>query len=133
MGTKQLLLIVLGTILAALAISVGISLFQSQADSSNRDAVIVDLNNICDKAYTYFISSSDQGGGGRSFKNYKIPDALKSNANGTYVIQTAGNSTRIRFRGRGVEKGLNPRKQAGMVAYRLEINSSGKRTLVKLN
>lgn len=133
MGTKQLLLIMLTIIVAGAAIIVGIAIFNNHAETANRDAVIRDLNYLCDNAYAYFITSADQGGGGRSFKNYNMPTNFSSTQNGTYKIQTAGNNNHIIFRGRGTEPGANPKKQAGVVAYKLEIKSSGERVLKKLN
>ena len=54
MGQQQLLLIVLGVIIVGIAIAVGISMFKSNAQSSNRDQVINDLNNLAAKAQQYY-------------------------------------------------------------------------------
>ncbi len=133
MGTKQLFFILLTIVIAGVAITTGVVLFKSHAETANRDAVIRDLNNLCDDAYTYYITSTDQGGGGHSFKKYKMPSGFSSTQNGNYTIQTAGNNNHIIFRGRGNEPGANPKKQAGVVAYKLEIKSSADRVLTKLN
>ena len=53
MGQQQLLLIVLGVIIVGIAIAVGITMFKTNAQSSNRDQVINDLQNLAAKAQQY--------------------------------------------------------------------------------
>lgn len=102
MGQQQLLLIVLGVIIVGIAIAVGISMFKSNAQSSNRDQVINDLNNLAAKAQQYFRKPTAMAGGGQSFTNFGVPSTstpgvqgLSStdtvDANGHYaVLATAG-------------------------------------------
>ena len=84
MGQQQLLLIVLGVIIVGLAITIGISLFSSNAQSANRDAVIGDLDNLGSLARKYYISTISLGGGDQSFTGWTIPSALSTNGNGTF-------------------------------------------------
>jgi len=84
MGQQQLLLIVLGVIIVGLAITIGISLFSSNAQSANRDAVIGDLDNLGSLARKYYISTISLGGGDQSFTGWTIPSALATNGNGTF-------------------------------------------------
>ena len=84
MGQQQLLLIVLGVIIVGIAIVVGINLFNANAVSSNRDAVISDLNNLGALATQYYMKPSSMGGGGNTFTGWTIPATLDSTANGTY-------------------------------------------------
>ncbi|MCI0707002.1 MAG: hypothetical protein L0Y80_05925 [Ignavibacteriae bacterium] len=85
MGQQQLLLIILGVIIVGIAIAVGLSMFSSQSISSNKDAIINDLNNLFANAYQYRIRPASMGGGGGSYAGYKIPATLSENENGTYV------------------------------------------------
>jgi len=85
MGQQQLLLIILGVIIVGIAIAVGLSMFSSQSISSNKDAIINDLNNLFANAYQYRIRPASMGGGGGSYAGYKIPATLSSNENGTYT------------------------------------------------
>ena len=101
MGQQQLLLIVLGVIIAGIAVVVGINIFNASSISSNRDAVIEDLNNLAVLAHEYFKKPTQLAGGGNSFANYAIPSLLASDANGTYTIATAGSTTGITFQGVG--------------------------------
>jgi hypothetical protein len=102
-GQQQLLLIVLGVIIVGIAVIVGINLFNASAVSSNRDAVISDLNNLAVSAHEYFRKPSAMAGGGLSFANYSIPAGLSSNGNGTYSITTVGTATTIVFQGVGTQ------------------------------
>ncbi len=104
MGQQQLLLIVLGVIIVGIAIVVGINLFNANAVSSNRDAVIADLNNLAAFAHQYYIRPSAMGGGGNQFTGFTLPTGFSSNANGTYTIKTAGSATSIQFEGVGTAK-----------------------------
>ena len=90
MGQQQLLLIVLGVIIVGIAIAVGISMFKSNAQSSNRDQVINDLNNLAAKAQQYYRKPISMAGGGQSFANFGVNAGLSttdtSNANGHYAV-----------------------------------------------
>ncbi|MGD1006464.1 MAG: hypothetical protein ABR980_04440 [Ignavibacteriaceae bacterium] len=103
MGQQQLLLIVLGVIIVGIAIVVGINLFNANSISSNRDAVISDLNNLAVLAHEYFRKPTQFAGGGNSFASYAIPSTLASNADGAYTIATAGSATGITFQGVGIQ------------------------------
>ncbi len=84
MGQQQLLLIILGVIIVGIAIAVGLSMFSAQAISSNRDALINDLNNLFANAYQYRIRPTSMAGGGGSYVGYTIPTTLSRNENGTF-------------------------------------------------
>ncbi len=86
MGQQQLLLIVLGVIIVGIAIAVGISMFKSNAQSSNRDQVINDLNNLAAKAQQYFRKPTAMAGGGQSFTNFSLAPVDTGNANGSYSL-----------------------------------------------
>jgi hypothetical protein len=103
MGQQQLHLIVLGFILVSIAFIVGLDSFQSKAVESNRDAVIMDLNNLASYAQTYFRKTISYGGGGNSLIGYDVPTQLKENDNGTYTLISA-QPQKIILEGVGKEK-----------------------------
>jgi len=106
MGQQQLLLILLGVIIVAIALSVGLTLFQDSAVSANRDAVSNDLVALAARAQTYYRKPTSFGGGQNSFTGLAI-DKLTTkpvNANGTYEITTV-TSGQVVLTGTGVEIG----------------------------
>jgi Tfp pilus assembly protein PilE len=105
MGQQQLLLIVIGVIIVGIAIMVGINLASTSAQSTNRDAVIADLNNIGVLAQQYYRKPTTMGGDGNSFTNWTIPPNLTKTANGTYTA-TVG-ATVVTIVGTGNEVGNN--------------------------
>jgi len=86
MGTKQLLFIALGVIIAFIAVVAGMEFFAAKAVQSNRDAVILDLQRLAGSAQAYYKRGTVSGGGGKSFVGFKISPTLKKNDNGTYTI-----------------------------------------------
>lgn len=112
MGQQQLLLIILGVIVVGIAVAVGITMFQDNAISANRDAVTNDLVNLASRAQQYYRRPAALGGGGNSFVGLTADAAglakltsKTTNANGTYSIMTAGTSTSVVLKGVGTEKG----------------------------
>jgi hypothetical protein len=111
MGQQQLLLIVLGVIVVGIAVVVGINLFNANAVSSNRDAVISDLNNLGAMAQQYYKKPTSMGGGGNTFNQqgqaspvpWVIPAQLDTTANGTYTATV--NAQSVVIVGLGTEKG----------------------------
>ncbi len=101
MGQQQLLLIILGVIVVGIAVAVGITMFQDNAVSANRDAVVNDLVNLAARAQQFYRRPTSLGGGQNSFlglsgsggisKLVNVPTSSTSwlNANGTYTIQSA--------------------------------------------
>lgn len=102
MGQQQLLLIVLGVIIVGIAIVVGINLFNANAVSANRDAVISDLNNLAAMAQQYYKKPTSMAGGGNTFTNWTIPTQLQTTANGSYSLTSAAAQT-ITISGTGNE------------------------------
>lgn len=114
MGQQQLLLIILGTIIVGVAISVGVTMFVDNAISSNRDAVTMDLLTLASRAQAYYRKPTMMGGGGNSFVGLTAdaPGMAKltsksTNSNGVYSVMTAGTSTSVVLKGVGVEEGSN--------------------------
>lgn len=108
MGQQQLLLIILGVIIVGIAVAVGITMFQDNAVSANKDAVTNDLVNLAAKAQQHFRKPVALGGGGNTFQkdatgNDGIVDteitiddlvstAFSNNDNGVYKIDGTGAS-----------------------------------------
>jgi zinc-ribbon domain len=107
-------------IIIGIALAVGISMFKSNAQSSNRDQVINDLNNLAAKAQQYYRKPKVMGGGSESFRGFSLSDRDASNANGDYQIsneipavsyydptakQTASNTSSVVIVGWGEEIG----------------------------
>ena len=99
MGQQQLLLIILGVIIVGIAVAVGITMFQDNAVSANRDAVTNDLVQLAAKSQQFFRKPVSLGGGGNSFTLITgdapgmallVSTAFSNNDNGTYTISTAG-------------------------------------------
>ncbi len=110
MGQQQLLLIILGVIIVGIAVAVGITMFQDNAVSANRDAVTNDLVQLAAKAQQYYRKPTSLGGGGNSFATLTadaaglallVSTAFSNNDNGTYSISTAGDATDVIFTGVG--------------------------------
>jgi type II secretory pathway pseudopilin PulG len=86
MGQQQLLLIVLGVIIVGIAIAVGISMFKANAQSSNRDAIVNDLNNLAASAQQFYRKPTSMGGGSQTFNGFGFSSADTGNGNGSYFL-----------------------------------------------
>ena len=113
MGTQQILLIVLSVIIVGIAVAVGITMFNTQAQNANRQALVADANNFASQMIAYYKTPTSHGGGGRAFE--ASMDTLEvwlgftsggvySNDNGTYTLTRTSAST-IQIVGTGTEKG----------------------------
>ncbi len=116
MGQQQLLLIILGVIVVGIAVAVGITMFQDNAVSANRDAVVNDLVNLAARAQQYYRRPTSLGGGQNSFSGLvadvtglrKLVNTNASpwvNANGSYRISVAGSDSSVWIEGLGNELG----------------------------
>jgi hypothetical protein len=126
MGQQQLLLIVLGVIVVGIAIAIGITLFSADAVSSNRDAVVSDLNSLGVKAIQHYKKPTSMGGGGNTFTGWILPLELDTTANGNYTRTVAAQSVTII--GYGTEKAPNGNK----IRYTATVRPTGT-TVVKNN
>ena len=85
MGQQQLLLIILGVIIVGVAIAVGIAMFGASSVSSNKDALINDLQNLGADAYQFKARLITMGGGSGRYTGYYVPLKLQSNDNGSFT------------------------------------------------
>lgn len=86
MGTQQLLLLVLGTIVVAIAIGVGIAEFKAYHVEAVGDEIQEQLMNLAAEAIAYAKKPATLGGGGGSFGGYQIPRTMQASANATYDL-----------------------------------------------
>ena len=85
MGQQQLLLIVLGVLLVAIAIAVGLGLFAAQSIQANKSAIINDLNQIAAYANHFRVTTTSMGGGQGSYAGFTIPVTMTSTENASYA------------------------------------------------
>jgi hypothetical protein len=111
MGQQQLLLIILGTIVVGIAVVVGITIFQDNAISANRDAVTNDLVALGARAQQYYRRPIAVGGGGTSFEGLTMGKLVGPatgdqwvNPNGTYSIDGTPTKLEVDMKGIGFEK-----------------------------
>ncbi|MFH2004002.1 MAG: hypothetical protein ABIK27_04560 [Bacteroidota bacterium] len=89
MGQQQLLLIILGVIIVGIAIAVGITMFSAQAISSNKDAILADVNNLGADAFQFKIRPLAMGGGAGVYTGYAVKPLGAwgtNNPNATYTV-----------------------------------------------
>jgi hypothetical protein len=86
MGTQQLLLVIVGIIITAIGIAVGIQLFGASSTSANKDAIVNDINNIAANAKQYRSKIRSLGGGGNSYVGYVLPAKMVSNDDGSFSL-----------------------------------------------
>lgn len=73
MGIQQILLILLSVVIVGVAISMGIFMFNQQAVSANRNAVIADINNISANSLAFIRAPRTMGGGEGNWIPYDRP------------------------------------------------------------
>jgi hypothetical protein len=106
MGQQQLLLVILGVIIVGFAIAIGITLFGAQSVSSNRDAMINDINHLAMVAYQFRISLRSMGGGQGDYSTFVIPLQMRSNSNGLYSV-TGAQANTLTFKATSVNDASN--------------------------
>lgn len=85
MGQQQLLLIVVGLIVVAIAIAFSITMFRQHAADTKRDIVMTECMNLGNMAMTFYEKPKTFGGGGFSFEGWDIPDQLTTTSSGYYI------------------------------------------------
>src|SRR3989304_2770209 len=111
MGQQQLLLIILGVIVVGIAVVIGITMFQDNAISANRDAVTNDLVSLGARAQQYYRRPLPMGGGGVSFEGLTMGKLVGPvtgsqwvNPNGTFEVDGEPTQTEVNLKGIGFEK-----------------------------
>ena len=115
MGQQQLLIVILGTIIVGIAISVAVLMFNDQASATNRDEVVADLAHLSSLAQAYYRKPRILGGGGGSFTGLTLRSLTSNpahprNLNGTYTMDpdpVGGTPSYVTIIGVGTETGTN--------------------------
>lgn len=107
MGQQQLLLIVLGIIIVAIAVFLGVWLFSVNAVEAKRNNVTSELVNLAVMAQGHYLRPTSMGGGGRTFNGWVIPAQLKITANGSYSSAVTADSVVITGIGNEVVTGTD--------------------------
>ncbi len=116
MGQQQILLLVVAAIVVVIAITIGIQMFTTNAQSSNRDSIVSELNNLGTLAIQYYRKTPPYGGGGLSFKSWTIPEQLETTSNGMYSLATTDLNATITALGREMgEDGSTPIEMIAVV------------------
>ena len=103
MGTQQLLLIIVGTVVVIIAVMVGINLFWSEAQSSNRDALSNELIHESALAAQWRRKPALFGGGSNTtFVGYRL--SKTENMDGSFNIRSA-EATVLTIEAHGTEIG----------------------------
>ena len=97
MGQQQLLLIILSVCIVAVAIAVGITIYNTWSIKSNKDGMINDLNTASGLAYGYYTRARMMGGGNGSYGGFDLDPALKSDENGDITWTISGDGKSINF------------------------------------
>ncbi|MFZ4621684.1 MAG: hypothetical protein ACOYNS_14080 [Bacteroidota bacterium] len=79
MGQQQLLLLILGVIIVAIAVSVGISMARDYYDESIGDEIRQELLLEAQNARTFASKPKTLGGGGGAFTGYTLPSSMIKN------------------------------------------------------
>jgi hypothetical protein len=91
MGQQQLLLVILGTIIVGIAITVGLTMFKANAVESSRTAMINDLGYYAMRARQMYYKPKNLGGMDRDFRGITLNmlTTLSENENGRYYIESS--------------------------------------------
>jgi hypothetical protein len=106
MARQQLLLVLLGLLIVAIAVGLGVYVFVDESASENREAVVNDLIVLGTRAQRYYRTTPAEGGGGNSFQGLTDIGMLTDeplNANGTYTLANA--LTHVTITGTGTATG----------------------------
>jgi hypothetical protein len=88
MGSQQLMLIVIGIVIAGISVAIGVWMFIDQSTATNRDEISNDLIQYAAQAQKYFRRPATLGGGNNSFGGLTLNRLTSKpvNANGTYTL-----------------------------------------------
>ena len=78
MGQQQLLLLVVGIIIVAVAVVIGINQFSSASDTAKVDNVTQAMQHIGTVALSYYEKPASYGGGEGTFTGFVMPSGLAS-------------------------------------------------------
>lgn len=125
MGTQQLLIIAVGIFVVAIMIYTGVDIAVNYYQSSNREQLIVSLNDLGLMAQQYYRKPREQGGGGGSYLGWSVPAKLQNIEGGT--IQAVVSDDRVNFSALGTEIGMNEKT---VVRVTCRVDQNGIRMVV---
>jgi hypothetical protein len=103
MGQQQLLLIILSVIIVGVAITLGITLFTTNAVEQKRNEVINECAILASEAQLYYRKPIALGGGGKSFIGWEIPREYKTTVAGSFTVKAAATPNQVIITGTGNE------------------------------
>jgi hypothetical protein len=95
MGQQQLLLIIVGILIVAIGIAVGLQMLAAGGITVNRDAIVNDMNIIASSAQQHYVRPISLGGGGGTFNGYNLPQRLSQTGNAEYRVDGGANVLEI--------------------------------------
>jgi hypothetical protein len=106
-GSQQLLLIILGSIVVGIMVTVGISLLTDHSSAQNRDSVSNDLVHAASVAQAYHRRPKVMGGGGGSFVGFDLRTVIADhrNMNGSYSFYGSLTDSLVIIEGIGTQPG----------------------------
>ncbi|MDX1637846.1 MAG: hypothetical protein R3281_07755 [Balneolaceae bacterium] len=122
MGQQQLLILLLVTVIVAVATIIAMDTMLESRESANLDALQQDMVFIINEAQGYYFRNSHMQGGGRSFDNIDMSDVSidDSTENGTYSLSGSGNTLTVQ--GDGVYEDVSLKATAQFADGDLEIS-----------
>ncbi|NUM73183.1 hypothetical protein HUU40_02365 [candidate division KSB1 bacterium] len=120
MGQQQLLLLVAGTIIVALAVVGGLNLFGNSTDQANKDAVVQDLMSVASVSQSWCMKPALMGGGGGAFTGFTLNkvDWPAANDNGTFAVNGTPTTTELKVDGKT--------KSGKTITVTLTVDANGK-------
>ena len=103
MGQQQLLLIVLSVIIVGVAITLGITLFITNAVEQKRNEVINECSILASEAQLYYRKPVSLGGGGKSFIGWEIPREFQKTVAGSFTVSATVSPNEVIITGTGNE------------------------------
>ncbi len=105
MGQQQLLLLTVAFIVVVLMVAAGIAIYQSYAETANRDNLISTASLLASQAQAFYKKPVETGGGGNTFNNWILPQNFESGEFGEIRIRIRRN--RINLTATGIEPGFD--------------------------
>ncbi len=125
MGNQQLMLVVLGTIIVAVAVAVGVSLFRTSYAETMGDQMQETILSIAAEAREYYSKPATLGGGGKSFTGFQLSSKFDSGSDVVYKMNgVQGHDQQIIVSGRFIGSGTMAQPDGILVAF-LEADPAG--------
>jgi hypothetical protein len=112
MGSQQLMLIVIGMVIAGISVAIGVWMFIDQSTATNRDEISNDLIQLAAQAQKYYRRPATLGGGSNTFGGLTLARLTSKpvNANGVYALSpdpAPPSAASVTITGEGKETGTD--------------------------